>query len=83
MPTYITVNGVRYEICDHCLKRMARRGIRKQDIQSCLNYPEVRLIPKEKEDCSLYITDHPNGKRLQVAVNEKNKVIVTVVWLGQ
>ena len=81
MPTYITVNGVRYEICDHCLQQMARRGVRKQHIQSCLNYHQVDCI--FKEGCSLYIEDYPNGKRLQVAVNEKNKVIVTVVWLGQ
>jgi hypothetical protein len=81
MPTYITVNGVRYEISDHCLKRMARRGIRKQHIQSCLNHHEVDCIFK----CgySLYIEDYPKGKRLQVVVDPKNNKIVSVIWLTQ
>ena len=31
MPTHLTVNGIRYEICDHCLKRMAERGGHKEE----------------------------------------------------
>jgi hypothetical protein len=78
---HITVNGIRYELCDHCLEQMARRGVKKQNIQSCLNYHQVSLIPKE--GYSLCIVDHPSGKRLQVVVNTKDKVIVSVVWLTQ
>ena len=79
MPTYITANGIKYEICDHCLKRMAERGVTKKNIQSCLNYHEVKLITKEGH--SLCIADHPSGKRLLVVVNTKDKVVVSVVWL--
>jgi putative hemolysin len=76
---HITANGIRYEICDHCLQQMARRGVRKQNIQSCLNYHQVSCI--FKEGYSLCIADHASGKRLQVVVNTKGKVIVSVVWL--
>jgi len=76
---HITVNGIRYEICDHCLQQMTRRGIRKQNIQSCLNHHQVSFIPNE--GYSLYIADHASGKRLQVIVNTEDKVIVSVVWL--
>jgi hypothetical protein len=79
MPAYVTINGIRYELCDHCLKQMARRGVKKQSIQSCLNYHQVKLIPKE--GYSLCIADHSSGKRLQVVVNTKAKEIVSVVWL--
>jgi hypothetical protein len=79
MPTFITVNGIRYEICDHCLKQMARRGVKKQNIQSCLNHHDVACI--FKEGYSVYIEDYPSGKRLQITLNDKNNVVVTVVWL--
>ena len=79
MPAYVTVNGIRYELSDHCLKQMARRRIKKQNIQSCLNYSQVSCIFK----CgySLYIEDYSNGRRLQVIVNPENNQIVSVVWL--
>jgi hypothetical protein len=79
MPAYITVNGIRYELCDHCLQQMARRGVKKQDIQSCLNYHQVELMPRK--GYGLCIAAHSSGKRLQVVVNTEHKVIVTVVWL--
>jgi hypothetical protein len=81
MPAYITVNGIRYELSDHCLQQMARRGVKKQNIQSCLNHHQVKLIPKK--GYALCIADHSSGKRLQVVVNTEDKVIVTVVWLTQ
>jgi hypothetical protein len=81
MPVYIKINGIRYELCDHCLRQMARRGVTKQNIQSCLNYHQVDCI--FKEGYSLCIADHSRGKRLQVVVNTKDKVIVTVAWLTQ
>ena len=79
MSTYITVNGIRYKICDHCLDQMSRRRIKKQNIQSCINYPQVSCIFQ----CgySLYIENYPNDKRLQVIVNPKNNEIVSAVWL--
>ena len=79
MPAYVTINGIRYELSDHCLKQMARRGVKKQNIQSCLNYHQVKLIPKK--GYALCIADHSSGKRLQVVVNTTDKEIVTVVWL--
>lgn len=78
MPVYL--HGIRYELCDHCLKQMARRRVTKENIQSCLNYHQVSFIPKE--GYSLYVADHPSGKRLQVTVNTKDKEIVSVVWLN-
>jgi len=79
MPVYVTVNGIRYELCDRCLQQMARRRVTNNNIQSCLNYHEVECI--FKEGYSLCIANYSSGKRLQVVINTKNKVIVSVVWL--
>jgi len=78
MPVHL--DGIRYELCDHCLRQMLRRRVTRRDIQSCLDHHEVSFIPKE--GYSLYIADHPHGKRLQVTVNTKDKEIVSVVWLN-
>jgi len=75
----VHLNDVEYDICGHALKRMKRRGITKEDTQGCLDNYEVSFTPKE--GYSLYIADHPNGKRLQVVVNTDTKEIVSVVWL--
>jgi hypothetical protein len=81
MPAYVTVNGIRYELSDHCLRQMARRGVKKQNIQSCLNCHQVELIPRK--GYALYIEDYPSGKRLQVVVNTEDNLIITAVWLTQ
>ena len=75
----VYLKGVKYGLCDHCLKQMGRRRVTKRDIQSCLNHHQVSFIPRE--GYSLYIADHPNGKRLQVILNTESKEIVSVVWL--
>jgi len=75
----VYLDGIRYELCNHCLQQMARRRVTKRNIQSCLNDHQVSYIPKE--GYSLYIADHPGGKRLQVIVNTKDKEIVSAVWL--
>ncbi len=53
--------------------------ITKRDIQSCLDNHQVSFKPKE--GYSLYIADHPNGKRLQVILNAVAKEVVSAVWL--
>jgi len=58
---------------------MARRGVKKQNIQSCLSHHDVDCI--FKEGYSVYIEAYPGGKRLQVTLDSKNNVVVTVVWL--
>ena len=75
----VCLDEIRYELCNHCLKQMRRRGITQQDIQSCLDHHQVSFIPKS--GYSLYVADHPSGKRLQVVVNTAEKEIVSVVWL--
>jgi hypothetical protein len=75
----VYLGGVEYEICDHALKRMIRRGITRADIQACLDNHQVSFTPKE--GYSLYMADHPSGKRLQVVLNTDTKEIVSVVWL--
>jgi len=75
----VYLNRVAYQICGHGLTQMKRRGITKRDIQSCLDDHQVSFTPKE--GYSLYIADHPKGKRLQVIVNSETKEVVSVVWL--
>lgn len=75
----VYLNRVRYTICEHAKKRMRQRGITRTDIQSCLNDYDVSLSPAR--GYSLYIVEHPNGKRLQVIANTADKEIVSVVWL--
>ena len=76
----VSINDVTYKICGHALKRMKQRGISKADIQSCLDDHQVSFEPKE--GYSLYIADHPNGKRLQVVLNATTRELVSVVWLA-
>ena len=75
----VNLHNVKYRICDHALRQMGRRGISKRDIQSCLDNHQVDFEPKE--GYSLYIANHPNGKRLQVISNPKTEEIVSAVWL--
>jgi hypothetical protein len=58
---------------------MKERGITEADIQSCLDDYQVSFRPKE--GYSLYIADHPSGRRLQVILDTSTKAIVSVVWL--
>jgi hypothetical protein len=76
---YVDLNNIKYRICSHAEKRMKERGIKKEDIQCCLDNHQVEFNPSK--GYSLYITDHPNGKRLQVTINKENKEVVSVVWL--
>lgn len=76
---FVYLNRIKYQICGHAEKRMRERGIKRTDIQACLDAHQVSFKPAE--GYSLYIADHPNGKRLQVTVNTKDKEIVSVVWL--
>ena len=75
----VHLNDIVYEVCDHALKRMGRRGITRDDIQSCLDNHQVSFKPKE--GYPFYIADHPNSRRLQVVLNDETKEVVTVVWL--
>jgi len=75
----VHLDDVEYQICEHALKRMKKRGISEADIQSCLDVHQVSFKPKK--GYSLYIADHPNGKRLQVILDTSTKEIVSVVWL--
>ena len=76
---FVYLNDEKYQICGHAEKQMGRRGIKRADIQSCLNDHQVSFTPNE--GYSLYFADHASGKRLQVIVNTKSKEIVSVVWL--
>lgn len=76
---FVYLNRIKYTICGHAETRMRRRGIKRTDIQSCLDDYDVSLNPAS--GYSLYIVDHPSGKRLQVTVNTVDKEIVSVVWL--
>ena len=75
----VYLNEVEYRICDHAIKRMRKRGITGKDIQSCLDDHQVSFKPKE--GYSLYIADHPSGKRLQVVLDTDTKEVRSVVWL--
>ena len=76
---FVYLNRIKYQICGHAEKRMREREIKRTDIQACLDDHQVSLNPAE--GYSSYIADHPNGKRLQVIVNTKDKEIVSAVWL--
>jgi len=76
---FVYLNHEKYQICGHGEKQMRRRGIKRVDIQSCLNDHQVSFTPSE--GYSLYIADHASGKRLQVIVNTESKEIVSAVWL--
>jgi len=75
----VHLDDIEYQIRPHALMRMKERGITEADIQSCLDDYQVSLRPKE--GYSLYIADHPNGRRLQVILDTSAKEIVSVVWL--
>lgn len=75
----VHLDDTEYQIGKHALKRMGERGITEGDIQSCLANYDVSLKPNE--GYHLYISDHPNGRRLQVVLNTKTREIVSVVWL--
>ncbi len=77
---FVYFNNEAYTICPHALKRMAQRGIKKDDIQSCLDCPSVQF----SNNCgySIFQSDHSNGRTLHVVLNPQNKQIVTVLFLG-
>jgi hypothetical protein len=75
----VYLEGIGYELCNHCLTQMRRRCISEQEIQSCLDKHQVRFVPKS--GYSLYIADHPGGRRLQVVVNTADREIVSAMWL--
>jgi len=76
---FVYLNHIEHTICDHAEKRMRKRGIKRTDIQTCLNDYDVSLTPAS--GYSLYIASHPSGKRLQVIVNTVEREIVSAVWL--
>jgi len=75
----VHLDDVEYQIREHALKRMRERGITEADIQACLDVHQVSFKPKK--GYSLYIADHPSGRRLQVVLATSTKEIVSVVWL--
>jgi hypothetical protein len=60
---------------DHALEQMADRGIEKEEVEFCLNNPEIT----RPGDCNtLIITAHPNGRFIKIVVPAKKpRVIVT------
>lgn len=58
---------------------MKKRGISKAEVQYCLENYNVTVTPKE--GCKQFFANHPNGKRIKVALDTKLNKIVTVILL--
>jgi hypothetical protein len=62
---------------DHALDQMSDRGISKEEVEFCLNEPEITR-PGERD--TLILTAHPNGRFIKILVPRKNpRVIITAV----
>jgi len=60
---------------DHARDQMADRGITREEVEFCLNEPE---ITREGERDTLILTAHPNGRFIKIVVPQKKpRVIIT------
>jgi hypothetical protein len=60
---------------DHARDQMADRGISKEEVEFCLNEPEITR-PGERD--TLILTAHPNGRFIKIVVlRKKPRVIIT------
>ncbi len=56
---------------------MAVRGITEEEVEFCLNEPEITR-PSEGERDTLILTAHPNGRFIKIVVPRmKPRVIIT------
>lgn len=71
---YVCYKNENYFVSSHALQRMAERGIKKVDIQNCIDEHYMEFIP----ECgySLFQSDHNSGRRLQVVLNPERKQVV-------
>jgi hypothetical protein len=61
---------------DHARDQMADRGITEEEVEFCLNEPEITR-PGERN--TLILTAHPNGRFIKIVVpRKKPRVIITV-----
>ena len=60
---------------DHARDQMADRGITEEEVEFCLNEPE---ITRAGERDTLILTAHPNGRFIKIVVPQKKpRVIIT------
>ncbi len=60
---------------DHARDQMADRGITKEEIEFCLNEPE---ITRPGRCGTLILTAHPNGRFIKIVVRQRRpRVIIT------
>jgi len=61
---------------------MRERGISREEVEACIETPDVTYPSDDDIDCVNYVRSFPNGRRIRVVVNQEHvthKVVVTAV----
>ena len=61
---------------------MRERGISREEVETCIETPDVTYPSDDDFNCVNYIRSFPNGRRIRVVVNQAHvtdKVVVTAI----
>jgi hypothetical protein len=58
---------------DHARDQMINRGISEEEVEFCLNEPEITR-PGERD--TLILTAHPNGRFIKIVVPRKKPTVI-------
>ena len=50
---------------------MKERNISKEEVETCLEAPDISYPSHEDDDCINYVRNLPTGRKIRVVVNEK------------
>lgn len=64
---------------EHAKDRMRERGISKEEVEACIENPDVTYPTNEDYDCVNHVKTFPNGRRVRVVINEQTKTIITAI----
>lgn len=71
-------DGSVYQLSHHAVERMCERGITAEQLAEVLISPESTVLGQG--NCRRYRRALADGRRLNAAVDEQDKLIVTIAW---
>jgi len=63
----------------HARNRMKERHISQNEVEECINHPDIRYPSKDNVDCINCVKYMSNSKRIRVVVNVKKPSQMVVI----